>query len=272
MIDDFLKIINSNQTKIFLEKAISTLYHKDYPFCTYLGINYTDEKLLNVKLYITAFKKIDFELTKSFFPYSKTTHETYLKYNESKSYDPNNMGVAFIQKQNTDGSLIYTFGFRSENACNPPLSTFNLIHEEKVVNDYIAIEGSSGKIYPKYYYIFQNRTNINHLISEFDLPINSENVDLIEYSKFERKEKILLATKNSLITDEYLLSKSPQRFLLLHNFLKENLNLIPVSPGKYLNSNVKSIHYFDPGEPVYFRNSFALVTLLEKLKTGAINY
>lgn len=270
VLNDFLKIINSKKTKVFLDKGIQTLYDRDFPFCSYIGINYNDTNLINVKFYFTAFKKIDFNLTKDFFPYSESIHKAYTRYKESNVYNPDNMGVGFIQKQNMDGSLLYTFGLRLNEKLNPPINHFNLLPEDKVVDDYFAFETDSNQAYPKYYHIITNRKNIEYLLKEFELDINFNKVNVIEYSEFGDKQKILAGMYNVADVENYLIKNSSEEFIKLHNFITQKFDFIPVSPGKYLNKDVKSIHYFDKGDPIYFRNSLALLKINELLNKSEI--
>ncbi len=270
MVNDFLRIINSNQTKLFLDKAISILYHKDYPFCTYLGINYTNEKLINVKFYITGFKKIDFERIESIFPYSEQIQSYYNRYKESFIFDYKNMGLSFALKQDLQGNLKHGFCMRVKDKMNPNLTGFDLVTENHDVDDYFAIESSFQNLYSKYYYVITNRNNINQLTAKFDFPVDPMKILLFEYASFGENKKLLAALKNTSDVEDYLQS-SNSKFIKLHEFIKSEFNFVPASPGLYLDSNVKSIYYFDQGEPVYFRDSFALLTILEKLKKGIIS-
>lgn len=270
MLDDFLKIINSESVVRYLKESIHTLYHKDYPFCSYLAVNYDGSKLINVKFYVTAFKKVDFSLVKEFFPFSEEVSNAYEKYEEGKVYDSANMGFVFVFKMSPSGGQLYTYGQRVKEDINPPIDQPGLITESKQFDDYFAHEVGARHSYRKNYYIIMNRTNIKTMLCRASLELDDSDVDLLEYSTFEGKQKILAAISAVAKTENYLRRTGGGEFLELHDFIRDKFGFIPVSPGKYLNSPVRTIHYFSPGEPVYFRDSLALMTMLSRIEQGEV--
>jgi hypothetical protein len=271
MLDDFLKVLNSKPVVHFLKGSIDALYCPDYPFCTYVAVNYTGSSLINVKFYVTAFKKVDFSLVGRFFPFSEAVSDAYEKYKESKVYSPENMGFVFVFKVSPSGRMLYTYGQRISDDINPPIDQPGLIAEPKRFDDYFAHEVGAELSYEKHYYIILNRENIRTMLRRAAMELDDADVDLLEYSTFEGKQKILAAMRSVATTEAYLQETGTPEFLELHDFILSKFGFIPVSPGKYLNSQVRTIHYFSPGEPVYFRDSLALMSLLEMVEKGCVS-
>jgi hypothetical protein len=270
MLDEFIKIISSETAIGFIKRSTDTLYDKEYPFCSYVAIHYCDDELVSVKFYVTAFKKIDFSLTKKFFPYSPDVEKAYERYKEGKIFSAQNMGFTFAQKISQGGKIIYAYYQRLNEEINPPIDQGGLHDESKVIDDYLAYEGASGKMYQKYYYLVREGANVKRLLQRSGLGINANDVDLVEYATFDGKQKVLAAVKTVAATENYLRKTERGGFLELHDFVIGRLGFVPASPGKYLNSPVRSIYYFSPGEPVYLRDSFALLSLLSFIQSGEV--
>ncbi|MCK0536389.1 hypothetical protein [Alcanivorax quisquiliarum] len=269
MLRDLMALIRSYAAQSFIRQSREALYHPGYPFCSYLGINYAGDRLINAKFYVTGFRQVPASHFSGFFPCSDAILDAYATYRDSRVYTPDSMGFVLVKKLALTEPPMYTFGMRMPGDLNPAIDQPGLEHEDKVVDDYLAIEASGQKRYRKHYYILKQRRNIETLLQRFAMETRPDAVNLLEYSTFQHRKKILAAMTSVDETEGYLARTGSPAFLAMHAWVTRELGLIPVSPGRYLGSDVRSIHYFEPGEGVYFRDSFALDRLLEKLAADA---
>jgi hypothetical protein len=267
MLNDFVNILNHGTTRHFLQKSIKTLYHEDYPFCTYMGFNYRDDELINAKFYVTGFKKVDFDLIRTFFPFHNEIENAYAKYEESRIFDTMHMGTAFVLKMDRSLRDGYTFFIKLKEIPHTPVSKIKLLHPEpKIVDDYFAFEKTDGDSYQKRYYPILNRENISHLLDSFGVnAIDHSKVNFIEYLEYKDESKITMPISDTDYLNDYLKRTNGEKLIELNEFMRDKFDLHPMATSNYKKGNVKSVYYMLKGDNVDFKNSFALLRLNDKI-------
>jgi len=261
MINNFLSVAKSSIVKNFLDDSISFLHHKDFPFCSYFGINYEKDKILNVKFYVTAFKKVDLNQLENMFPYTKNIKEEYAKYEESKIFDLEHFGTAFILKVNPDMRTSHAFYMKTKDF-HEPMSIMTLKHPEpRIVDDYYAVEFNENQSHFKRYYLIKNKDNIKDILQKYAIDFSTEKINFMECLEVNDKHKMTLGMTNQNFINDYIYLNNEQPFLELNNFLNSNLGFHPFAVGKYYSSDVQSVYYMNQGDGVNFKDSLTLLRL-----------
>lgn len=257
MIKKVLEIIHSDDVQDFLNKSIEVLYDKNFPFLSYIGVSYNDSSLINVKLYVTGFKKVSPELLTTFFPPFDYVREAYDKYEESKVFDLKNFGMAFILKVSNDFITTYSFYTRQRDIPHQPPQKIILKYPEVHLDDYFAFEMKPQQSpYMKRYYPIANRVNIEDFIKLFNMNrIDAEKVDCIEYLEYADEQKITLSMNDEKYLHSYIRKTNESNFIELNEFLMNTFEIKPVAIGQYLNRDEKSIYYMNTSDKLQLGNS-----------------
>lgn len=270
MKDDFLRILHDDRVFQFLNTGLNELYNEKFSFCTYFGVNYTNQKLLNIKFYIVSFEKKEINSISTFFPFAKEIESVYNQYEQSNIIDVNHTGTGFTLKIAID-QITYSYYNRLKGHQIPPIQKLNLPKVEVPLfeNTYCA-EFKEGKQYFKNYYLIRDKDNINTLLNDFGLQ-DLKTVRYAEYAEFDEKQKMVMFFDNqSGEQEKYIQNNSTPEFIELHNFiLKTFKNVTPAYPGVYKNSEEKSMYYLHMNQKeTILKDSMLLFDVLNYLKTN----
>lgn len=242
-----IKKIISNQ---YISNYINNVYSIDnanFPFLSYIGINFNNNAIINIKFYFSFFKRLNtFELKKVLPINDLSEFNSYYElWKESDIYNSLHQGATFAIKLTPNGKPTHYFHLRL-NSLNTK-SSFNFSDNEPK-NKGICKEYTLDKISTKKYFYYTNKSTIQELSERFDIINSKFNVNVIseiECVESEEKQKIDLITNNSSYIDEFITQNAS---IELQNYFKqicENSNFIMFSPGIDNSRKVFSIYFID---------------------------
>lgn len=248
MLNDFFKILKNDQVRHFLEKGIEVCYDETYPFCSYIGFNYSRQELLNIKFYISTFKKVELSRIKEFFPHTDEIEAAYNKFKEAREFSLHNTGAMFALKIDKHGKITYSFYVRLNDWETPPPKKITLLQKE-YKEDYTegyVIEIKDGKVYQKNYHLLRDTLNVSYFLQHFGIKnVDKSKVYAIEHVEFLEKAKFVMVIPDRDYLSDYLKQQQNNHFDTLNEFLQQELGLTANLPGIYPSSEERSIYYMD---------------------------
>lgn len=273
MLSEFNTLLTSKDLQNRLTQGINILHHKDFPFTSYFGINYSSKGIESIKFYFIAFKKVTADRLSEFFPPYFHIRKIYETFVESKVFDEKHLGVTFGIKIDKSGQLSYSFYQQHLEHITPPIHGINLPIAEHPVRDKFYVREFNDKgIFEKHYYLLTQKENIEFMLDYFSVSgVSAENVSFMEYAEFEDKQKMVLVIPKYAALEEYIKKNNDEKFMQLNDYIQDKLGFLPEFPGHYLNKDVKTIYFFDrkKGDD-FFKQSLTINKLLDKINNLTI--
>lgn len=228
-------------------RQVSLINNLDYPYLSYVGINFNKNKILNIKFYFSFFKpltdsEIKYLLPIKYFNEFKSHYNFWLP---TKNYNSLHRGVTFALKIKDDKITNY-YHLRVPNithACPEKISNLqndNYIGISKEINQ-------NDSIVKKYFY-YDNQDEMKILINNFNQNWVSKylnKIEQIEYIESNIKDKIdLISSDQNLIKDFLKKNASINMQEEIENIvLKTGLKLF--APGVNKANDTFSIYFID---------------------------
>ena len=182
--------------KAFHNYRRSWLKNPDYPYLTYMGINFTDDGIHSVKFYFHLFPWLNKETVSQFIPRTEDFFRYYDLHDQSMMNSPDTSGVAFTVKFYCDrNEPEYGFHYRmnpSEQAYSLaggktllPFDPLPHTHSVGISHEY----GAAGNEKVKRYLYFRGEEQKAFFAEHFGYPILTK-TKFIEYAETKEDWKI----------------------------------------------------------------------------------
>jgi hypothetical protein len=262
MINQFKELLHNENFKSKILNISKVFDCPSSSLITYLGINYTKNYISSLKFYFVTTKKINLQLIEKDFPFINEIEDVYSNYVENNKLSIENLGISFGLKINSDGNISYSYYQQIENYENVIESIKFPAEEISIRNNYYVLEKKDNKIYKKQYLIVTKNENKHYLSSLFNLKnIYSSQIKSIEFCEFNSEKKINFYPINKSVLENYLHHISNEVNDLVR-FMKEEYNLYPNFPGIYLDTDLKSIYFFNKTVDENFFENHSIVNNL----------
>ena len=270
MVQDFQRLLSDDRIKSFMEIGIERFDDENYPFLSYIGVDFKGADLLSLKLYMHGYKKHAVSDLKPLFPKFELIEDEYSKFSETKySLDASeyqndhplgHMGTLFKFKLTKSGDESSTFFIRPKGYDHGPMTELELPEKEgdKLIDDYYSCEQSGNRVLFKRYYPIEKPTNIRFTLDKFnfsDVPV--EDVGILEYLEYDGRMKIAMSFKENSI-QKYI----PESARELTDFLSENYWLNAMGLGRCKKSKIQSLYFMSNAKRRFFKDSLTFQSLL----------
>jgi hypothetical protein len=221
---------------------------KDFPSTNYFGVNFSENKLSNLKLYYTFFHTIDMSLAKQFLPSTEEFEKYYPFWEENSEITIQHSGCAFTLKANAnlEFSKGFHLRFKLNEKTTPHFTLPKFIELSPVdLQNYqgISFEYSPSGIKKKnYYYISDEKTKLR--LSEIGKNTSIQNATLIEYTESENDQKIILWDNEISGHPKKTKLNFPEKHLEFNALMKNTFNLQNYFDGAYLNRNETASYFY----------------------------
>lgn len=241
------EIISSEKLNQYL-KNIELIDNKDYPFLTYVGLNFNHLEFTNIKFYFSFFKPLSEDEIKLLIP-DFAINDFKMYYDQwipTKKYQSLHRGVTFALKVSNIEKYNHYFHLRIPNF---PFG-FPQKNEKLDVNPFsgLAAEIHQQKInYKKYFYI-ENKNDIEYLFNEFNQKWAIkylDQIEQIEYIESDLKDKIDIISNNQELIIEFFKRNASNILMSQIIEISERTNLKLFAPGTNKLNNEFSIYFID---------------------------
>lgn len=263
MIPQFESLLADSRVSAFLQRAVQLYDDRNYPFLTYIGVDFCENNLLNLKLYAHGYKKYGAEEIQDLFPRFELIREHYSNFNETiyskepGEYDSahplGHMGTLFKFSLNTENEEVHTFFTRPKMYDHGPITLLELPVEEKKqpIDDYFCCELRNDSIRFKRYYPIEREENIRFVLDTFNFDnVTTDDVGIVEYLEYETRKKVAISFKGNAI-QKYI----PDEAQKLTNYLAEKYQLSAMGLGRCIQRNTYSLYFISNEKRIFFKDS-----------------
>lgn len=247
---------------VFNTDEFNLLYNyplnKNYPYQNYLGINFNEADILNLKLYFSFFVPPPLDFVKKIIPDTSNYEKFIVNYIPSSERTFENNGITFSLKIDEKKIITKGYHFRFDNnVCDMPKIKSFKVSKDDILNVGICEEFNNAK-YIKYYYYFKNIYNKQKFALRFNKP-HLIVADLIEYTESDNFNKIIGCNVSANPFYNKFLSFNSPLVKHIDNLLVSKIGLNDnIADGFYENSNIESKYYFKLNSLNIGTNDFSL--------------
>ena len=242
-------ILNTEAFKNYTNQIYS-INNEGYPFLTYLGINFTNNEILNFKFYFSFFKKLSVEELSKVLPISDFSdfNSLYNLWNSSKTYNSLHQGATFAIKILPNYAPTYYFHLRLNTTVYNKPKLLNLETSNCIKNVGFCKEYTTNGYSNKNYFYFEDKDIIRNLANQYGLnnsKFNPDSIDELEYIESNNRNKIDLITFDQDFVEEFLKQKTSKKNQDLFKNICSIYNFKMYSPGIDSSGNNFSIYFID---------------------------
>ena len=237
--------------------------HHDYPYYTYIGLNFTAEGIKNLKFYFAYFRRlteaeIDLLLP---VPDRGRFNEFYADWHPSKEAETElHRGVTFALKVDLDGSLTHYYHLRVKGTPLGLPERAILSAREKNRFHGVCQEFKGGKAHLKRYYYLIEPNSIAYTLHLAGMSPRARHVELLEYIESDGRDKFTWVTKDARLVQELVEKRgSPELGALLAELATDTKGQ-PFAPGSARDGSDHAIYFFDPKHATGFDGVRGFVT------------
>lgn len=234
----------------------------DYPFLTYVGLNFTDRTIKNFKFYFSFYRRLSAEEIAVLLPVPDRGRfdELYARWHPSRSYGAMHRGTTFAVKVDAQGALTHYYHMRlPDMPMGPPLRL--ALHPGDVGNYHGVCEEFSGAqtSLKRYYYCGEPDT-IRDALVQVGLQDGLDQVPqipLLEYIESEQRDKLTFITGSRNLMDSLVLKRGPPRLDFGLAKLCRDCDFELFGPGSARDLGDHSVYFIQPaGTPAAAGNLF----------------
>jgi hypothetical protein len=250
----------------FIETGLELSSQKSHPVLNYFGINYTPEKILNVKFYVAFFHRLAPREISLMLPDPSDLYEYYDHWQESDLITTNHSGCSFALKISSDSTITNYFHLRlkGRKIGEPYFGTpanIRLSLNELFQYAGVSFEYRGSERVKRLYFYLSDPFNMSRVIQRCGDPYFVQTGTLpgfIEYTEADGWCKLIHGIGNKNQLDAYLKFYSSNEILAEIQTFALSRGLMCVSPGKYEGQEVRSVYLIEAGDQIYSRNSASL--------------
>lgn len=221
----------------------------EYPYQDYIGVNFTDTKIISLKFYFGFYEPITKQLGNLFLDHHKEFNEFINLWTPTKNRTIKNTGFTFSLKIDDKFKVTKGFHFRFpfyKSINFPETKHFKFIPND-LINVGINFEYSNDNVLLKHYYYFDKEYNKQRFAVEYNQPF-VEGASMIEYTESNNFNKIIAWDfKENIFYKHFLesISKLTIKTELDLIFNKKLCYYNRSGNGCYDNNIIKSVYYFN---------------------------
>lgn len=246
--NQFYTLLNSEHIKAYRDKALSIESDMDYPHLTYIGYNYNENEILNVKLYFVFFKRLNKNEISLLLPNTTDFYENYHLWEDSKIATGEHTGSVFAIKLDNKNIPTFYFYYRTKGLLFGAPEKIELTEEEQNLYHGVSCEYCNNLVLKKKYYTITNPQNISKILNLYNLPyLKTPEVfpSWIEYTETTMWSKILIGmnqrNKLNIVTNH--IPWINQKKLI--NKLCADDNMMVIGHGLYENQKTRAVYLIE---------------------------
>ncbi len=244
--------------------GVYAIDQQDYPFLTYVGINFTKTAIRNFKFYFSFFRRLSPKELETVLPVPVAARQRfdafYAKWQPTKNYNMIHRGVTFALKVGADGELTHYYHLRLPGRPGGEPSRLMLSLSDRNHHHGVCEEFSGRDVsLKKYFYCRDQATIVRSLEAAGfpDLVGEAPSVEWLEYIESDRRDKAAWITGNQTLLTALVERRGPPHLLGALEMFCRRLGFLPYGPGSSRDEADHSIYFVEPtGTPAGSRYVF----------------
>ena len=242
-------LIDQQSWREYVERVYS-IAPGDFPFLTYVGINFTKSKIKNFKFYFSFFRRLTPKELDIVLPVSdrRRFDSYYAKWKPTKNYNTIHRGVTFALKVAEDGSLTHYYHMRLPGRpCGEPSRLMLSLSDRNQQHGVCEEFNGAHSTLKKYFYCRDPSTIQTSLESSgfSDLARELPSIEWLEYIESDQRDKVAWITGNQPLLTALVERRGPPKLLLALEIFCRRLGFLPYGPGSARDGKDHSIYFVE---------------------------
>ncbi|MCB9652325.1 MAG: hypothetical protein H6730_37825 [Deltaproteobacteria bacterium] len=227
----------------------------DYPFLTYVGLNFTANRIKNYKFYFSFFRRLEAPEIEALLPVPDRSRfdDLYARWTPSYQYDTIHRGTTFALKVDPDGTLTHYYHLRLPGFFLGKPERLTLTPEDEGNLHGACEEYTAGKVHLKRYFYARDRGTIAASLEEAgftDFMDQLPSIAWLEYIESEGRDKAAWITDSPVLLDDLIERAGPPGLASGLARIARECGFLVYGPGSARGGGDHSIYFVDPGGPV----------------------
>ena len=225
----------------------------DYPFLTYVGINFTKTSIKNFKFYFSFFRRLTPRELDVVLPVPTAAkarfHSLYAKWQPTKNYDMIHRGATFALKVDADGALTHYYHLRLPGRPVGEPSRLMLSLADRGQHHGVCEEFTRRGVALKRYFYCRDRATIQRSLVDAgfaDLTSELPAIEWLEYIESDTRDKAAWITPSRPLLTALVERKGPPHLLTALEMFCRRLGFLPYGPGSSRDDADHSIYFVEP--------------------------
>jgi len=223
----------------------------DYPFLTYVGLNFTKTTIKNFKFYFSFYRRLSESEIETLLPVPDRGlfDELYPKWHPSRSYGTIHRGTTFALKVDTQGKLTHYYHLRVPGLLMGAPKRLNLAACDEPNYHGVCEEFCGGQRALKRYYYCRDRGTIADALEQAGLRDGLDDlsqIDWLEYVESQHRDKLTWITPRQDLLRDLIERRGPERLgSALHKICRD-CGFHLYGPGSARDLGDHSIYFVQP--------------------------
>jgi hypothetical protein len=234
----------------------------DHPFFAYVGLNFTAERLKNVKFYISFYRRLTEAELRTMLPVSDRGRfdRFYAEWQPTQQVKTLHRGVSFALKVDTDGTQTHYWHMRTKGMPFGPPERL-AVHPSDLENYHGACEEFTGsRIHLKRYFYLKNPQTIAESLLAGGMRLRRVlPVDWLEYIESDGRDKFSWVTADLRLIGELVQERAGPGLAPVLDELVRATGTALYAPGSARGGEDHALYLFNPGPATHFDGLRAFV-------------
>lgn len=246
-------LIDQQDWRPYVENVYS-IDSGDYPFLTYVGLNFTESKIKNFKFYFSFFKRLNPDEVATLLPVAdrRRFDDLYARWQPTKNYNLIHRGTTFALKVSLDGALTHYYHLRLPGRPMGEPVRMRLSPSDRSRQHGVCEEFADNKVSLKRYFYCSDRATILASLESAgfeDLSGELGNIDCLEYIESDQRDKMAWITPSRALLMALVERRGPPHLLEALEIFCRRSGFMPYGPGSARDASDHSIYFVLPNGP-----------------------
>lgn len=245
----------SDQTWLEYVRQVYAIDPGEHPFLTYVGLNFTEDRIKNFKLYFSFFRRLEAPEVAALLPVPDRSRfdALYAQWQPSLLYDTIHRGTTFALKVDADGTLTHYYHLRLPGLFLGPPERLALAPEDEGNLHGACEEFTRGQAHLKRYFYCRDRGTIAASLAEAgfeDVEDQLPWIDWLEYIESEGRDKAAWITASPVLLGDLVERAGPPGLAPALARLCKECGFELYGPGSARGGGDHSVYFVQPGGPL----------------------
>lgn len=227
-------------------RMVYALDQGNYPFYTYVGVNFTRRAVKNYKFYFSFYRRLTEPEIDALLPVPDRGQfdRFYREWQPTLEAKTLHRGVTFAVKVEADASLTHYYHLRTRGMPFGPPTRFAIPAHERDAFHGVCEEFRGEKISLKKYFYSRDAATIEESLRAASMPDGRYDVPFLEYIESDERDKFTWVTHDPELIQAHLSTRGPAALGPSLARLCEDCDYTAYSPGSARDGGDHSIYFY----------------------------
>lgn len=237
-------------------RAVYSVDPGDYPFLSYVGVNFTRNSLKNYKFYFSFYKPLSTSEIERLLPVENRGRfeEFYARWHPTHHYSAMHRGVTFAVKVDALGALTFYYHLRVPGLPFGPPERLELHPSDEDNHHGVCEEFKDGQAHLKRYFYCADQETIARSLeaAEYDHSgCDASQISLLEYIESEGRDKMAWITSSPQLLETVIEERGLPRLASGLSKICHNCDFHLFGPGSAVNGEDHSVYFVQHTGPLH---------------------